>query len=325
MSYKLPLVPDFLSSYIEKFANKRLPEPDYKASIIRQRLYILPTRHGIAFFIILILTLTGAINYENSLAFMLTFLLASICFLGMIYSHQNINNLIFRSSPAKPVFSGQTALFPVSIRTSKKRSHFSICFETYNSSSIRCNLLQQQDEANISIPVKASNRGYFALEQIKISTEFPLCLFHAWSWINLKSQCLVYPKPEHYPFNTSHSNNNSGNHSQLQAGYDDFSGIREYQREDSPNHLAWKAIAKTGVLQTKQFHGNTNNEIYLNWFDLPDKMDIEKRLSIICYWVIESEKQGIKYGLKLPTLSIEPESGLHHYQNCLKELALFGK
>ena len=163
MSYKLPLVPDFLSLYITQWANKRLPEPDYKASIIRKRLYILPTRHGIAFFLILVLTLTGAINYENSLAFMLTFLLASICFLGMIYSHQNINNLIFRSSPAKPVFLGQTALFPVSIKTSKKRSYFSVCLETYHSSSIRCNLLEQQDESNISIPVKTSKRGYLPL------------------------------------------------------------------------------------------------------------------------------------------------------------------
>ena len=314
-----------MSSYIEKWADNRMPKPNYTTSIIRQRLYILPTKHGVTFFIILVLLLTGAINYENSLAFMLTFLFSSICFLGMIYSHQNINNLNFRSLATKPVFVGQSALFPVRIKTNKKQSHFSICLETEKSPVVRCNLLQQQDEINIIIPIEASKRGYFNLEKIKISTEFPLGLFHAWSWINLKSKCLVYPAPEKHPFQLSQHSNKSGIYSQQQPGYDDFSGIREYQKEDPPNHLAWKAIAKTGVLQTKQFHSNIDDEIYLNWFDLADTMPTERRLSIICYWVIEAEKQGIKYGLKLPALNIDPDSGLHHYQNCLKELALFGK
>jgi len=325
MPYRLPLIPDSFASYIEKWADNRQPEPGDTASIIRQRLYILPTKHGITFFFILILVLTGAINYENSLAFMLTFLFSSICFLGMIYSHQNINNLSFRSSPAKPVFSGQISLFPVSIKTNKKQSHFSICLETEKSPIIRCNLLQQQDESNVTISIETSKRGYLSLDKIKISTEFPLGLFHAWSWINLKAKCLVYPAPEKHPFQFSQYTNRSGRNSQQQPGYDDFSGIREYQKEDPPNHLAWKAIAKTGILQTKQFHNNKDDDIYLSWFDLPDAMQAERRLSIICYWIIEAEKQGIKYGLKLPALNIKPESGLHHYQNCLKELALFGK
>jgi hypothetical protein len=325
MTARLPLLPHFISVYIEKWASRRLPEADYKASITRQRLYILPTRHGLAFFIILLLILTGAINYENSLAFMLTFLLASICFLGMIYCHQNINNLHVFCSPAKPVFAGQAALFPVCIKTNRKQSHFSICFTTDNSASTRCNLLQHEAESNILISVDTQKRGYLSLGKIKISTEFPLGLFHAWSWVYLKSRCLVYPKPEKQAFYTSHANYNSGDYKQQTMGYDDFSGIREYQKEDPPNHLAWKAIAKTGILQSKEFHGTSGDEIYLSWFDISDNTHTEKRLSIMCYWIIEAEKQGIRYGVKLPNLIIEPNSGLHHYKNCLKQLALFGK
>ena len=323
MTHKLPLLPNFMSAYIENWAAKRQAEPDYKASITRQRLYILPTRHGAIFFIILLLVLTGAINYENSLAFMLTFLLASICFLGMIYCHQNINNLDVFSSPAQAVFAGQSALFPVRIKANRKQSHFSICVETDHSETVRCHVLEEQEESSILLPVLTSKRGVLLLGKIKISTEFPLGLFHAWSWLHLKSECLVYPQPEKYPFKISSNSHHSGTSNQHTSGYDDFTGIREYQKEDSPKHLAWKAIAKTGTLQTKEFHGIAGDEIYFSWFDLADNMDTEKRLSILCFWIIEAEKQGIKYGVKIPDLIIEPDSGLHHYQNCLKQLALF--
>lgn len=325
MSYKLPLLPNFISGYIENFASRRLPIADYKASIVRQRLYILPTKHGITFSVILILVLTGAINYENSLAFMLTFLLSSVCFLGMIYCHQNINNLELISSKATPVFAGQNALFPVHIKTNSKQSHFSIYLETKFSDPVHCHLLEQQEESKVILSVDTSKRGYMSLEKIKVSSEFPLGLFHAWSWLHLKSRCLVYPKPESHPFNKSSLSSHSGNSNLEQSGYDDFSGIREHQKEDSPKHLAWKAIAKTGVLQTKQFHGNTGNEIYLSWFDLNTRLDTERRLSILCFWIIEAEKQGIPYGLELPSTTIKPDSGLHHNQQCLKQLALFGK
>lgn len=323
MSFELPLLPQIISTHIEKWASRRLPEPDYKATIIHKRLYILPTRHGILFFAILVLILTGAINYENSLAFMLTFLLTSICFLSMIHCHQNINNLTITSSPAKPVFSGQSALFPISIKTDRKQSCFSICLESEDNNTSRFNLLNEQDQTSILVPLEASKRGYLSLGKIKISTEFPLGLFHAWSWVDLKAQCLVYPKPKSHLMYTTNTDHSSGANAHQQAGYDDFFNIREYQKEDPPNHLAWKSIAKTGILQTKEFHGNSNDEIYFNWFDLPYNLSTENRLSIICYWIIEAEKKGMRYGLNLPDFKIEPNSGMHHQQICLKRLALF--
>ena len=323
MSHQLPLLPNFISKYIEKWATKRMPASDYKTTITRHRLYILPTRHGMAFFIILILILTGAINYANSLTFMLTFLLASICFLGMIYCHQNINNLNIIASPAKAVFAGQTARFPICIKSDKEQSYFSINLDSDDATTTRCNLLSHQKESSVFVDNTTTKRGILYLKKIKLSTEFPLGLFHAWSWLNLTSQCLVYPNPEKYAFNISYSGYaNDINNQQIQ-GDDDFAGIRNHQKEDSPQHMAWKAIAKTGILQTKEFTKESGNDIYLSWFDLPGNTHTEKRLSIICYWIIEAEKLDILYGIKLPGLIIEPGSGLKHYHHCLKALALF--
>ncbi|MEE8234535.1 MAG: hypothetical protein V3R41_07625, partial [Gammaproteobacteria bacterium] len=44
----------------------------------RQRVYIMPTRHGAVFGLMLFAMALGAINYNNSMAYILTFLLSSL-------------------------------------------------------------------------------------------------------------------------------------------------------------------------------------------------------------------------------------------------------
>ncbi len=50
----------------------------------------------------------------------------------------------------------------------------------------------------------------------------------------------------------------------------EFSGIREYQRQDPVNHINWKASARTGALMTNQFDSTTDTSLTLI-FDMEDK------------------------------------------------------
>ena len=51
----------------------------------------------------------------------------------------------------------------------------------------------------------------------------------------------------------------------------EFSGIREYQRQDPVNHINWKASARTGALMTNQFDSTTDTSLTLI-FDMEDKL-----------------------------------------------------
>ena len=51
----------------------------------------------------------------------------------------------------------------------------------------------------------------------------------------------------------------------------EFSGIREYQRQDPVNHINWKASARTGALMTNQFNSTTDTSLTLI-FDMEDKL-----------------------------------------------------
>lgn len=326
MSFSLPIVPNSLARFIEKWASKRLPEPDTHATIVRQRLYILPTRQGMIFFLILFLIFLGAVNYENSLSFMLTFFIMSICIIGMIHTHQNINHLRISTSNPKAVFSGQTALFPIKIQSKSNHAHYNITLQVESGSAVTAHIHNNSNEAFIELPMKTQARGYLPLEKIKVSTEFPFGLFHAWSWINLKTNCLVYPKPDESFTNKKYASFSKGHKRATNLpGYDDFSNIRKYQPGDAINHLAWKSIAKTKELQTKQFHAEAGKEIIFDWDLLPKTIDTETKLSILCHLIIDAELHGLNYGLKIPDFFSKPQHGTHHRHACLKALALFGK
>src|SRR5215813_5264447 len=83
--------------------------------LVQRRVFILPTGHGVIFAAVLLLMLTGSINYNLSLGFILTFLLASLQVNGMIYTFRNLANLRVSGGRARPVYAGDTAHFMVNL------------------------------------------------------------------------------------------------------------------------------------------------------------------------------------------------------------------
>ena len=55
-----------------------------------RQIYILPTRYGVLFAVLVVAVFIGAVNYGNNLAFLLAFLLAAV---GQITMHQTWRNL----------------------------------------------------------------------------------------------------------------------------------------------------------------------------------------------------------------------------------------
>lgn len=325
MSSGLPLIPRFAEKLIQNFAAKRQPDSSHQIEINRHQLYILPTRHGVVFFLVLLLILLGAINYENSLGFMLSFLLGSLGFLGMIYTHQNLNNLCVSIGRAESVFVGQDILFPLQLKQTSIGTHPNIQVLSDDGPIVQAHLINNTT-TECMLPVKASLRGYIHSGRIKVFSEYPLGLFHAWTWLNLDSRCLVYPAPDshHYPLHFK-DESSAGENAEAKSGVDDFAGIREYLPGDPPMHMAWKSIAKTGELQTKLFNNESAHEISISWSDTSEVLDIEQRLSILCRMVLDANEQSLKFGLSIPGTFIPPAAGLQHKHHCLKALALFGK
>jgi uncharacterized protein (DUF58 family) len=326
MATPLPLLPGFMARAIERWAEKRLPKSSHTTQLDRRGIYILPTRNGMIFALVLLVILAGAMNYQNSMGYLLTFLTASIALLGMIYTQHNLNGLQIQSGTTQAVFAGQDAPFSLNLSHITPRDRCAIQLQAANQNeSVIAHLLHDHTVTHVELPVTSTQRGYLKLPRVRIFSEFPLGLFYAWSWIELDGRCLVYPAPAEHAPKFEHRGYSGNKRSREQFGQDDFAGLRAYQPGDPPRHLAWKSIARSGVWQTKQFHADAGEELWLSWNQLPDTLGVEQRLSILCRGVLDAHRQGLNYGMEIPGVRIDTGGGLEHRHACLKALALFGR
>lgn len=289
----------------------------------QRRVFILPSKAGFGFAVLLLAMLTGAINYSLSLGHALVFLLAGIGLTGMIHTFRNLHGLGIACARCEPVFAGQIAHFPLLIDNPSTRPRPALVLEaapTFPVSFALAELGQQR----VMVPVPTAQRGWLALPRTRLSTRYPLGLFTAWAYLAPASRCLVYPEPRFSPLPENYSSV-SGGGIQGEQGQEDFAGFRERQTADSLRHVAWKVDARLGEqlpLYVKTFAGGGQSEQVLDWRQTDPNTDRELRLGQLTGWVIQANKQGLRYTLRVGGRQIGPDSGSAHLKHCLEVLAL---
>jgi uncharacterized protein (DUF58 family) len=149
-------------------------------------------------------------------------------------------------------------------------------------------------------------------------------VFHAWTWLELDMACLVYPAPAAPGRVPPATRGSSGHVTGPRPGLDEFAGLRNYQRGDSPRSVHWKSFPKLGVPMVKQFQETLEQELWLDWDELTG-LHTEERLSQLTRWVLDAEASPFSYGVRLPGTRITPSRGEPHMKACLKALALYGQ
>lgn len=285
----------------------------------RSRVYILPTRVGIIYGILLVFLLLGSINYTKSLGFVLTFLLASLGMVAMLTTWRNLAGLRLSKGGAAPVFAGQEAQFTVQMENHTDDQRYAIAI-SHDGREGEVVDVQQGGLSMARFQHKTSRRGYYDPKRFRLSTEFPLGLFVAWTWIDLSMRCLVYPAPVKTAPPPSSTDKGYGEEMGEGQGMEDFAGLRKYQPGDSWRRISWKAAARSDELYSKEFIGGRPQLQWIDWHEQSEPF-MEKRLSTMTRMVIDAEQAGRQYGLRLPATKIQPGNGLLHRHQCLKALA----
>ena len=292
--------------------------------LIQRRIFILPSRTGYFFAFVLLLLLLTSINYTLSLGFLLTFLLGGMVSISMLHTFRNLARLSISPGMVDPVFAGETAQFAL-VLSNPSMPRFAVGVKR---AKIRVTVPQFGDiplnaAATIYIPMAAEKRGRMAVGRLEIFTEYPVGLFHAWSYVDFGTSCLVYPRPDPGAGALPIDARSKSEGNIPIAGDDDFQSLRTYKPGDTPRQIAWKALARGQGLLVKEFGSMTSADLWLD-YDALAGIDVEQRLSQLTWLVLEAERAQLPYGLKLPGNSIAPARGKHHRDACLEALALFG-
>ncbi len=315
------LWPDFSRRPVFKFISKRSGPFDGAVTLTRDRVYIVPTKAGLIFSLLLLTVLTGSINYEKSLGFILTFLLTGVAGTLLLSTWRNLALLELKSNDCLPVFSGEQATFNVQLVNHQLIHRHSIAVSQHGvlQDIVDC---AANSKKTFHFKVDANKRGILNAGSFRLYTEFPSGLFFAWTWVDLSMSCIVYPAPDNDTALPAFEHSDSGDADLAGLGLENFSHLRKYQHGDNMARISWKVAAKNDELFSKEFIGAKPVTHWINWNDLPAR-DSEQRLSMMTALIIHAQKQQQCYGIKLPQKQIQPGSGSKHFHQCLTALALY--
>jgi uncharacterized protein (DUF58 family) len=287
----------------------------------RRRLYILPTRAGVAFAVLLLLMLLAGINYANSLALFLTFVLAGFALVVMQLCHRNLQGTEVTGLIAPAVFAGNPGCVQLALANPSTESRSRLEAALVGSAAVSVELAPH-GQRQLDLPVPAAERGIVPLEGLRLTTVHPFGLFRAWTWVHAPLEMLVYPRARGaLPMPVQHGSRSSGA-ARLAGGADEWAGLRPFRDGDSPRQVDWKAYAREAPLLVKEY---TQAGAELREFDFAalGQLELEARLSQLARWVVDAEARGERYGLVLPGTRLAPERGPAHRHRCLAALAVF--
>lgn len=289
----------------------------------RQRIYILPTRLGVAYGGMLFAMLLGGMNYNNNLGLALTFLLVSLGLVAMHHAHGTLSGVRLRLLEAIPGFVGNDVRFRLLLEHSSRvaRPALEVGLQKTGPGIVAVDLAPLgQSETVLALP--APRRGRIPLDRFIVSTSHPFGLFRAWAVIHPRHAAIAWPQPAPRSLAPPRIATDTGGAQSGAAGEEDFAGLRPFQAGDSLRRVAWKAYARGQGLHTKQYAG-TDVVSHVFDYDSLEGLGVEARLAQLCRWVLDAHERGEAFALRLPGTLIDTNVGPAHRERCLNALAMF--
>lgn len=286
----------------------------------RRRIYIVPTRFGIALGLLLAAMLLAGLNYNSNLGLAFGFLMTSLALVAMHHCHRNLLGLRVDVTPEVDAFAGGDACFDFRLHNHAGIERCDIEIRCADSSVIHNVPAEGDERAALNVPVV--QRGVIRLERFELRTRYPFGWFRAWTYVQTPLTAYVAPRPggeRTLPGTAAATGSASPSESR---GDEDFAGLRSYEAGVPLKHMAWKVLARGGEPAVRSYSGLAAQPEWLEWSALAH-LDEEARLSQLCRWVLESESAQRAYGLRLPGTEIPPARGIAHRSACLRALAAY--
>lgn len=285
----------------------------------RRRLYVLPTRAGLVYAVLLMVMLIGAMNYGSSTGYALTFLLAGMGLVAMHHGHRNLLGLGVRVIGAEPVFAGERAAFRVRLRNASAitRHELRVRFDDAHGESLD---LAPESHAEVTVPIPTRRRGRLRPGPLCIESRFPGHLVRVWSWCAHDASVIVYPAPAAAVGPPPASASGADDGEQQRSGDTDFWGLREFRPGDPTRRIEWRAYARERGLVVRTF---SDPDAAPEWLAPDPLAELEAELSRLARHALDLARAGRPFGLRLDGQTLDPAGGQAQLHRVLGALALY--
>lgn len=310
----------FRTARFKSWLDRRVP-PAQTIRLSHRNIFIVPTRQGFGFVLILLLILIAGINYQNALAHALAFLMLGLFLVAMLQTHRNLAGLVLSQTVPNEGVVGQKVSVAFQVQSEVGRIHDGLSF-FWPTHPVFQSFRVDRHGATIYRHTIPEHRGWYQPGRVRLETVYPFGLFRAWSWLDFDCKILSYPKPVPCDnlLRQEDSEPNEGLRSSV--GTDEVKALREFQDGDDQRHIHWRASAKLDRLMVKSYESRHSVSQWLR-LEALHGLPMADRLGGLVYLIAAASERGDAFGLDLKGQQLPIASGPGQERKALKRIALF--
>lgn len=281
-----------------------------------------PTRLGLAFLGLILVTLVGCINYGLSLGYAVTFLLGGVWVAAAAHATRAGRALgTTLEAPAEGV-AGTDAAFVARVSSAGPALTAVVRAGPGRETASTTVRVPAGETVAVTLAVPAPVRGPLTLTRPVVAAFDPLGLWEVGRVLPAPGPLAVFPVPEvNAPPPPPRPVPGVGEEAGRTRGDEEFSGLRAYVPGDSPRQVSWRHAARTGALLTRETDAPAGTALSLDWADTASLPDPEARLSRLAAWVGAARRAGVAFRLSLPGVTLPAGAGEAHARAALTALA----
>lgn len=289
------------------------------------RIYILPTRFGIYFLVVIFILFVLALSFGNALALFASIFFASIAMTSAIYTHFNLEKIVLKGVMLPDMcFAGENAAMEVVLENGARKRRFGVRGYIISNTRSKAEDIASMQTGHLTLPFQFEKRGIYSQSRLGVETDYPFGIFRSWRYFDINFNIEVAPTPKgdaHLPPSIStkaietdtKSNTNT-------SGGEFFSHHSPYLPGDNYRDIDWKAYAREKGLLKKEFETTIPSSVELSNEGITH-LEYETQLKQLSAWVLKLHNHGIPYSLKLEGTQVTTGLGLKQLKKCLGVLA----
>ncbi|HQQ75380.1 MAG TPA: DUF58 domain-containing protein [Pseudomonadales bacterium] len=319
MQRVLAALPDRWLQRYQRWLDRRIPaRSDIK--LHQGNLFIFLSRQGMYFLLLVSLVWIGATNFQNNLAYALSFFLLGVLFVAILQTFSNASGLRLRFIDAAPVLAGDEAVIRFEIASLAAHQQLELAWPEHMPVTLS---VAANEPRVLLLPLHTTRRGWLRPGRLRFQTVYPLGIVRCWSWLDLGVQVLVYPAPVEADYRLCSSGQGDEDAGSIIAGGDEFFALKPYVEGEARSRIAWKQYAAGRGLFVREYAEWKGSDLMLDFSVMTDA-DLELRLSKLCYCARQLHQHGRAFGLLLPGAPrLAPAAGDQQLHAVLSALALY--
>jgi uncharacterized protein (DUF58 family) len=287
-------------------------------TLAARRIYILPTRPGWIFALLIFVTFIAGMNYGNGLALLFAFWMAGFALVVMVQTQRNLAGARITSGAAEPAYAGGSVVVAIGLTTRGAVADLSLSTDGDAAAST-----EMAPDGRMCLRLAVHRRGHWRSPPLRLTSTAPFGLFRTWTWLSPELSTLVYPRPVGI-LPMPDSPGDEGGSGSASGDQEELAWLREFRTGDSPRQVAWKAFARGAPLLVREYRGSVLAARDFDFTTLRDP-DVESRLSQLARWCTDAASHGETWTLRIPGERPLAGQGKDHLEQCLRHLALYGQ